>query len=135
MPGGPLPVPRGATPEPAVFDASVLGDMFGNDDGVVAAVLETFLGSMAASLAELRTAMDNRDLVAMAALAHRIKGAARLSGALALGMEAFALEQLARCGDWGEVKARAARLELQWQLVRDHPALQAGGGGARVKNA
>ena len=99
--------------------------MFGNDDDVVAAVLETFLGSMAASMAELRAAMDKRDLAAMAALAHRIKGAARMSGALALGMEAFALEQLARWGDWGEVKSRAARLDLQWQLVRNHPALQA----------
>ena len=118
-----------------MFDASVLGSMFGNDDDVVAAVLETFLGSMAASMAELRAAMGKRDLVAMAALAHRMKGAACMSGALALGMEAFALEQLARWGDWGEVQARAERLELQWQMVRDHPALQAGEGKARVKNA
>ena len=113
-----------AAPAAPVFDPKVLSDMFGQDRGVVAAVLETFVTSMTASVAELQAATDRQDLASMATLAHRIKGAAHMSGALALGLAAFALERCARAGEWGAARDSARQLEQQWLLVRDHPSLR-----------
>ncbi len=115
----------GATPpDAAVFDAGVLSDMFGEEKGVIAAVLETFVASMMLSMEELQAAIGVQDWAAAASLAHRVKGAARMSGAMALGLAALVLERHARAGEAMATQAAASELELRWQLVRDHLAAQ-----------
>lgn len=115
--------PMGASPsDVAVFDASVLSDMFGDEKSVISAVLETFVSSMAGSMEELQAAIGEQDWAAAAGLAHRVKGAARMSGALALGLAALGLERHARAGEVMATLAAASELELQWLRVRDHLA-------------
>ncbi len=109
---------------PEVFDARVLGEMFGAESGIVAAVLETFLASMADSMRELQAARDVGDMVAMAAMAHRIKGSAGMSGAPALAQIAVRLEGLARKGDRAPMRALVAQLETQWLLLQQDPDLR-----------
>jgi two-component system sensor histidine kinase EvgS len=98
--------------------------MFGAESGVVAAVLETFLASIADSVRDLQAARDVGDMVAIAAMAHRIKGAANMSGALALARIAVCLEGLARDGDWALMRALMAQLETQWLLLQRDPDLR-----------
>lgn len=124
-PGSPLVSPDTTAPSVPVFDRQVLCDMFGQESGVIGAVLQTFVASMTTSMAELRVALAARDLVAAVGLAHRIKGAARMSGALALAQAALGLEHPAQKGDWRATRRAAAELESQWQLVRLDPALDA----------
>ena len=82
----------------------------------------TFVTSMTASMAAVHLAIGALDLAEVASLAHRIQGAARICGAMALGRAALVLERFARAGEWSAAHAGATELELQWQLVRNHLA-------------
>ncbi len=104
----------GTAPEHPVFDANVLEAMFGPEPTLIASVLQTFVSSTRASLAELAPALAAHELDAVAALAHRIAGASRLSGALALGHCAHGVEQAAKRGDAAAVTLGVANLQAQW---------------------
>ena len=59
----------------------------------------TFVTSMTASMAEVHLAIGALDLAEVASLTHRIKGAARMSGVMALGLAALVLERYARAAN------------------------------------
>jgi HPt (histidine-containing phosphotransfer) domain-containing protein len=100
-----------------VFDAQALGCLFDHDTQLIAGVLRTFATATAAALTEMQEAMAARDLEALGALAHKITGASRLSGAHALGHCAQALETATRQGD-ARATANAFHAVLaQWPLV------------------
>ncbi len=109
--------PSGETREHPVFDASVLGTMFGNEPSLIANVLQTFVASTQANLTALAQALSTQDLAAVAALAHKIAGASRMSGALALGDCARSLEQTAKRGDTVALPHAAAGLQVQWEMA------------------
>lgn len=109
--------PIGETPEDPVFDAAVLGAMFGDAPEVVASVLQTFAAGMRDNLAELTQAQAGQDLGTVTALAHKIAGAGRMSGALSLGHSASALEQVAKRGDAAAIPQAIAAVEAQWARV------------------
>lgn len=100
------------------FDASVLGEMFDHEPLVIAAVLRTFVSSTQASLADIELALQGRDLPAVASLAHKVKGASRMSGALSLGHCAANLEQAAATGEQPLADAAAQRLLRHWPAVQ-----------------
>ncbi len=106
-----------------VFDARVLTDMFGGDTAVIAGVLATFVDSMASSVSELRSAADRGDLLSVKAVAHRVKGAARMSGALALAHAALAVEQAAAKGNLRATLESVVSLAGHWDALRSDPAL------------
>jgi len=81
--------------EPA-FVPAILESMFGDAPGVIAAVLETFCTSMGQQLPLMQAALAAGDTVSQQQIAHRIKGAARMSGALAMAQAAEHLEFVAR---------------------------------------
>lgn len=110
--------PGTEAPEPPVFDASVLGALFGPEPALIASVLQTFVAGTQANLAELTQAVAAQDLTAVASLAHRIAGAGRMSGALALGDCARSLELAAKRGDAAAVPPGVAELEAQWALAQ-----------------
>ncbi len=101
-----------------MFDASVLGAMFGNAPELIASVLQTFVASTHANLAELAQALSAQNLGAVAALAHKIAGASRMSGAIALGHSARSLEDAAKQGDRAALAHGMTDLEAQWRLVQ-----------------
>ena len=107
-----------------MFDASVLGAMFGNEHALIASVLLTFVTGTRANLAELPLAIAAQDLRAVAAVAHKIAVASRMSGALALGDCAHILEQAAKRGDAAALPLGIANLETQWMLAQSAIAKQ-----------
>ena len=111
--------PKGAASEQPVFDTSVLGAMFGDEPALIASVLQTFGASTRANLAELAQALGAQDLSAVAAMAHKIAGASRMSGALALGDCARNLELATKRGEVATLAQDFAALEAQWALAQD----------------
>ena len=110
---------KAATLEPAaVFDASVLGAMFGDEAAVIASVLQTFMVATGGSLDELTAAIARGDMAAVAGVAHRITGAARMSGAHALGHTARSVEVAAKEGAQTTVEHRLGDLNAQWLLLQ-----------------
>jgi len=114
--------------EPA-FAPAVLEAMFGDAPGVIAAVLETFCTSMGEQLPRLQAASVAGDIVSMRLIAHRIKGAAGMSGALALARAAERLEFAARDAhlgartDWDAGAASDAVMQ-QWMQLPGNPAFR-----------
>lgn len=101
-----------------VFDAQVLGAMFDHEATVMASVLRTFLSSTSACLAEIAQAAAAQDLTAIAALAHRLRGASRLTGAQALAEVAGTIELAATHAQPAAVQDALPHLERQWQLLQ-----------------
>ncbi len=107
------------TPErPAVYDASVLGAMFGSETAIITSVMQTFMTATRSGLDELAHAFATGDLAAVASVAHRITGASRMSGALALGHAVHGVEQTAKQGDVTAVQQALGALNVQWILLQ-----------------
>ena len=100
-----------------VFDANVLGAMFGDDAAVIASVLETFLVSTRDNLPKLAVAAAAQNLDGVAELAHKMTGACRMSGAQALGYAARSIEEAAKRGDAASVLQGIANVQTQWTLL------------------
>ena len=91
--------------------------MFGNEPALIANVLQTFVSSTRSNLTALFQALVTQDMPAIAELAHKVAGASRMSGALALGDCAHSLEQAAKRGDTTSLTQGAADLDTQWALA------------------
>ena len=109
--------PMAEVAEPLVWDASVLGALFGNDAAVIAALERTFEDSVRAALAEAEAAAQAQQADALRAIAHRIKGAARMSGALALGQAAEVLERQPVSAGPVELIQALAAVQTEWLRV------------------
>lgn len=102
-----------------VFVPAILEAMFGDAHGVIATVLETFCTSMDQQMQLLQAARAAGDTLSQQQIAHRVKGAARMSGALALARTAERLEHAARgahvtADAQTECDTVAAALMRQW---------------------
>lgn len=103
--------------DPSVVEALTRGDAEGTR-----AVFADFLASTAQDLAEAAAARAAGDLAGLARQAHKVKGAARMVGALELARCADRLEGVARAGDWQAAAAFAADLETAAERLRLHVA-------------
>jgi signal transduction histidine kinase/DNA-binding NarL/FixJ family response regulator len=92
---------------PAV-DRSVVEEMFGGNDKAIARVLARFREAGARMIDEIAAARDDSDK--LTELAHKLKGAARAAGAMALGDRAATLEKSGRGAD-------VDVLRLEWHRV------------------
>jgi signal transduction histidine kinase/CheY-like chemotaxis protein/HPt (histidine-containing phosphotransfer) domain-containing protein len=92
------------TPAGALFDPEALRGLFGADATRLAALLQNFADSAARDVAAIRVAADARQL---AALAHRLHGAARMAGARMLAERAMRAETAAKAGDLAEARRAA----------------------------
>ena len=70
----------------------------------------------------MRAAQAAGDLAALARQAHKIKGAARLVGALPLAEAAAALESSAKAGAWDQVLPQATDVATAVERLRRHVA-------------
>ena len=102
----------------ATLDRSVLEAVVGSDPATLHAVLDDFFASVDDDSAALDAAIDQRDLSSLTRHAHRIKGAARLVGALALADVAGELEAAGLAGAWTQVDALRARLQAAERALR-----------------
>jgi signal transduction histidine kinase/DNA-binding response OmpR family regulator len=82
-----------------VIDRIVLGAWLGDDAAAVASVLRKFAKTAVETEGEIVTAVRSGDLVAAAAAAHKLNGAARTVGAIGVAVAAAVLEQAGNVGD------------------------------------
>lgn len=113
------------------FDRTVLVGLFGDDSVIIASVLRTYQQSTHAALAELRLAVGSGQADLACDIAHRIKGASRMSGALAVGEGADAVECAARARDMEAAAARLGQLEADWRHLSTCLATGEQAGGLR----
>jgi HPt (histidine-containing phosphotransfer) domain-containing protein len=86
------------------------------DEGMVAHVVEEFLGDAPLRLQAIRSALEAADLKRVALEAHSLKGAARYFGIDAFVSACAELEALARAGRT-PIEPAFDRLVSEWQLV------------------
>jgi len=108
--------------QPPALDDSVLADLTGGDAAETRALLVDFLASTGDDLAQLEADRGAGDLQAMTRQAHKIKGAARLVGALELADAATLLETAGRSGDWASVLPLAVDVATAVARLRLHVA-------------
>lgn len=103
------PDPLASDPRaPEVLDRSALVALSGGDTAVEAEILEDFISSCRSDVLALQEHGEPSDLALLASDAHRIKGAARLVGALQLAAAAEVVEDAARNADPERAKAAGA---------------------------
>jgi HPt (histidine-containing phosphotransfer) domain-containing protein len=115
----PLPQAAGA---PLPIDPATLDMLTGGDPAQTRALLDDFLETTFADLAEMDSARQAGDLAAVARQAHKIKGASRLVGAMPLGEAAAGVEAAAKASDWAELLPCCADLATAAERLRMHVA-------------
>ncbi len=96
---GPQPGPESdpvSADGPPLLDLAVLESVVGDDPDAIQATLADFMVAVRRDLADLDAAFAGSDIAAIADSAHRIKGAARIVGAMRLANSCQALESAAR---------------------------------------
>lgn len=89
----------------------------GDDDALVAEVIQLFLDDCPVRMAALATAIDARDAATVRRAAHAIKGGASNFFASGVVKAAAALEMLAAGGDLTGVDELAARLDTEMRRL------------------
>jgi signal transduction histidine kinase/CheY-like chemotaxis protein/HPt (histidine-containing phosphotransfer) domain-containing protein len=107
---------------PPPLDPAVLDALAGGNPGEVRALLDDFLASTALDIAELESAREAGEFAEITRQAHKIKGAARMVGAVELAQSADLLEGAARAGDWPLVAPLATDLVTAVERLRRHVA-------------
>ncbi|MGV8943918.1 ATP-binding protein [Thermomonas sp.] len=112
---------------PPTLEITVLTELTGGDPAEAAMLLGEFLESTRDDLAQLETMRRDGDLQGLTRQAHKIKGAAKIVGAMELADAAAMLEAAGRTGDWAhilplsvDVTTAAERLRLD--VAERYPA-------------
>ena len=104
------PIPQPGTLK-QVLDRAILRELSGGDAAMEKRILLRFRAANQPDGGALVQAVAARDAKAVAHLAHRIKGAARMIGATEYALACEALEQAGRSMDWPAVEVAQQRLD------------------------
>jgi HPt (histidine-containing phosphotransfer) domain-containing protein len=103
---------------PPLLDYNALKDLSGGDEAETSAVLLDFLDATAQDLAQLAQAREDGDIPAIARQAHKIKGAARLVGAIELAHAAAELEAAGHAGAWAGILPLVAHVDTAAERLK-----------------
>ncbi len=109
-----------------VIDPAALSEISGGSAAVEREVLDDFLAATRGDLDQLRAAMASGEVVRAGREAHKMKGAARLVGAIALSAAAAVIEAAARSGDFAACTAGMTAVESAFTDLERHCTQHAG---------
>ncbi|MEO5565940.1 MAG: ATP-binding protein [Luteimonas sp.] len=118
----PASYPQLSRPPP--LDAAVLAALTGGNRAEMRGLLDDFLASTVHDLVELDAAREAGQLQALSHQAHKIKGAARIVGAVEMAQCADQLEAVAADRNWSAVAPLAADLATASERLRLYVARQ-----------
>jgi CheY-like chemotaxis protein len=99
-------------PDSSIIDFSALTKVVGDDPAMIKKFALKFLDSAEKGVAEIEAALEREDMVALAALGHRIKSAARMAGAIGFAGLCQELELGKNGGSISQKREIALRLRL-----------------------
>ncbi len=116
----PAPAPANPAPsDPAPVDLAALSDLVGDDAEFQRELIETFIASGDATLAQIAEALNANDLPAVRKSAHSLKGASANIRAQALSAAAKELESHAASENTDACRAQLTSLRSYYERTRD----------------
>jgi PAS domain S-box-containing protein len=100
-----------------VLDRSILGAWLGDDAAAVGSLLQKFRDAAIDAEQQVDDASRRGDLAALAAAAHKLRGAAAAVGAIGVGHRADSLEAAAKAGDWSRCRQELGPLAADIRRV------------------
>ena len=112
-----LPLPARDAAGSTAVDPASLAQVSGGDAGLEREILSDFKAASDADMIALRKALEGRDAEQVTRTSHRIKGASRLVGAVALADVCERIELAGRQGNWESITGERAALEREFERL------------------
>lgn len=102
------------------IDRSMLAEISGGDQSIERKLLTVFRQVNEVDAAALKEALEKQDVVSITRAAHRISGAGKMAGAMALAGICERIEHAGRANDWDTIAASRDALYRELERVNTY---------------